>query len=89
MHSQHSRAISSSGALDEMKQDYEKSKLDLQKGLEGIQAALEKLQTYYGAGQPALIQKSSDNSAAFAQAGRASTVWSACICMSLLDFVEK
>jgi len=54
-------------ALDEMKQDYEKSKLDLQKGLEGIQAALEKLQTYYGAGQPALIQKSSDNSAAFAQ----------------------
>eukprot|EP00435_Cladocopium_sp_Y103_P068802 s691_g32.t1 len=55
------------GALDEMKQDYEKSKVDLQKGLEGIQAALEKLQSYYGAGQPALIQKSSDNSAAFAQ----------------------
>ena len=69
MHLQHDAAIRRSGALDEMKQDYEKSKLDLQKGLEGIQAALEKLQTYYGAGQPALIQKSSDNGAAFAQAG--------------------
>lgn len=31
-----------------MKEDYEKSKVDLQKGLDGIQAALEKLQTYYG-----------------------------------------
>eukprot|EP00434_Breviolum_minutum_P014926 symbB.v1.2.013159.t1/scaffold924.1/size151606/6 len=53
-------------ALDEMKEDYEKSKVDLQKGLDGIQAALEKLQTYYG-GQQALIQKNTDNGVALAQ----------------------
>eukprot|EP00913_Durusdinium_trenchii_P021409 g20121.t1 len=37
-------------ALDEMKQDYEHSKRDAQNGLQGIQAALEKLQSYYGYG---------------------------------------
>ena len=36
------------GSLEKMKQDFELSKSDLQKGLQGIRAAMDQLQTYYG-----------------------------------------
>ncbi|CAJ1379542.1 unnamed protein product [Effrenium voratum] len=44
-------------SLEKMKQDFELSKSDLQKGLQGIRAAMDQLQTYYGS-QPSLLQSS-------------------------------